>query len=48
MDLHEIGDDGDPNLAKYIGASLIIGFTIMLLLDQGFLIYKEKEVLKQD
>lgn len=31
----------NPNMTKYIGASLIVGFSIMLLLDQGFLIVKE-------
>lgn len=33
-------------MTKYVGLSLIIGFSIMLLLDQGFLIIKEWEVKK--
>lgn len=28
-------------LNRYIGMSLTFGFTIMLIIDQGFLIYKE-------
>lgn len=43
MRLHaETGDSiVDPNVAKYVGLSLIIGFTVMLVLDQSFLILKE-------
>lgn len=31
----------DPNVIKYAGLSLIFGFSLMLVLDQGFLIIKE-------
>ena len=36
----------DHNAIKYIGLSLIIGFTSMLVLDQGFLIVKENRLHK--
>ena len=35
------------NLTQYVGLSLIFGFTLMLVLDQSFLIYKEA-VIKRD
>jgi hypothetical protein len=36
----------DPNVARYVGLSLIIGFTVMLILDQSFLIMKENAINK--
>ncbi|CDW71694.1 zinc transporter zip9-like [Stylonychia lemnae] len=36
----------DPQVTKYIGLSLIIGFTIMLILDQSFLMIKERQMQK--
>jgi len=44
LTLHSPSSDSNvvnPNITKYVGASLILGFAIMLLLDQGFLIVKE-------
>ena len=35
----------DPRIVEYIGLSLIIGFTVMLVLDQGFLIVKERQMI---
>lgn len=46
MDLHAVEHE-DSNLSRYVGLSLILGFTMMLLLDQGFLIYQEHQVNKQ-
>lgn len=51
MNLHAVDDKGivDPSITKYVGFSLIVGFTSMLLVDQLFLILKEqqhKKVLK--
>ena len=31
----------NPHMTKFVGASLIFGFTLMLLLDQGYLMLKE-------
>ena len=36
----------DPRVTKYVGLSIICGFTVMLLLDQGFLILQEKQAQK--
>jgi hypothetical protein len=32
----------DPQVTQYVGLSIITGFTIMLILDQGFLIAQER------
>lgn len=32
----------DPRITQYVGLSIIAGFTIMLVLDQGFLILQER------
>ena len=46
INLHVVEDGGsvDPNISKYVGFSLIFGFTVMLILDQTFLILKENQV----
>jgi hypothetical protein len=49
LSLHAVEDESgvDPNITKYVGLSLIIGFTMMLILDQGFLILQEKQMKKE-
>jgi len=37
----------DSRVIKYSGLSLIFGFTLMLVLDQGFLIIQEKAKNKE-
>jgi len=37
-DPHNHGGIFDPNVIRYAGLSLIFGFALMLVLDQGFLI----------
>jgi len=41
--LHAAAGDSvvNPHMTKFVGASLIFGFTLMLLLDQGYLMLKE-------
>ncbi len=41
---HGHGGNGlvDPRVIKYSGLSLIFGFTLMLIIDQTFLIIQEK------
>ena len=36
----------DPKVTNYVGLSLIFGFTVMLVLDQGFLIMQERHMHK--
>ena len=36
----------DPKVTHYVGLSIIFGFTIMLVLDQGFLILQERQMRK--
>ena len=38
----------DPRVVKFSGISLIFGFTLMLILDQGFLIIQEKSKNKEN
>jgi len=44
------GDENGPNVSLYLGGSLIFGFLIMLLIDQGFSILQERfsEPVKDD
>eukprot|EP00347_Sterkiella_histriomuscorum_P005244 403357337 len=37
----------DHNVTSYVGLSLIVGFTVMLMLDQGFLIIQERKLNKE-
>ena len=37
----------DPRVIKYAGLSLIFGFALMLVLDQGFLIVQERAKIKE-
>lgn len=37
----------DPNVIQYAGLSLIFGFSLMLILDQGFLIIQERAMNKK-
>lgn len=36
----------DPRVTQYVGLSIIAGFTVMLVLDQGFLILQERQMHK--
>ena len=48
-DAHGHGGSGlvDPRVVKFSGISLIFGFTLMLVIDQGFLIIQEKSKNKE-
>ncbi len=48
VEAHGHGSAGliDHSVTKYVGLSMITGFTIMLILDQGFLILQERQMRK--
>lgn len=45
-DIHGSHGSFDPKVTHYVGLSIIFGFTVMLVLDQGFLILQERQMSK--